>query len=35
MNDGAPPMVVEHNLDVIKSTNWVIDLGPEGESVTL
>jgi excinuclease ABC subunit A len=33
MNDGNTPMVVGHNLDVIKSTNWVIALGPEGGAV--
>jgi excinuclease ABC subunit A len=23
-------LVVEHNLDVIKNADWIIDLGPEG-----
>jgi excinuclease ABC subunit A len=27
---GNTLIVVEHNLDVIKSADWVIDLGPEG-----
>ena len=27
---GNTVLVVEHNLDVIKSADWIIDLGPEG-----
>ncbi|HUJ39091.1 MAG TPA: excinuclease ABC subunit UvrA [Candidatus Acidoferrales bacterium] len=27
---GASLLVIEHNLDVIKSADWVVDLGPEG-----
>ena len=27
---GGTLVVIEHNLDVIKSADWVIDLGPEG-----
>ena len=23
-------VIIEHNLDVIKTADWIIDLGPEG-----
>ena len=29
-NDGNTIVVIEHNLDVIKTADWIIDLGPEG-----
>ena len=30
VNAGNTVLVVEHNLDVIKTADWIIDLGPEG-----
>ena len=27
---GNTVVVIEHNLDVIKTADWVVDLGPEG-----
>ncbi|MFN7136416.1 MAG: excinuclease ABC subunit UvrA, partial [Thermomonas sp.] len=29
-DDGNTVVVIEHNLDVIKTADWIIDLGPEG-----
>lgn len=31
-NHGNTVVVIEHNLDVIKTADWVVDLGPEGGS---
>ncbi|HOE97650.1 MAG TPA: excinuclease ABC subunit UvrA, partial [Candidatus Sumerlaeota bacterium] len=30
VSEGNTVIVIEHNMDVIKSADWIIDLGPEG-----
>jgi excinuclease ABC subunit A len=30
INKGHTVMIIEHNMEVIKSADWIIDLGPEG-----
>ncbi|MGH3967252.1 MAG: hypothetical protein ACRDTV_03815, partial [Mycobacterium sp.] len=30
VDNGNTVLVIEHNLDVIKTSDWIIDMGPEG-----
>ena len=30
VDNGATVIIIEHNLDIIKSADYIIDLGPEG-----
>ena len=32
IDNGGSLLVIEHNLDVLKSADWIIDMGPEGGS---
>ena len=31
-DNGNTVVVIEHNMDVIKTSDWIFDLGPEGGS---
>jgi excinuclease ABC subunit A len=31
-DEGNTLVVIEHNLDVIKTADWIVDMGPEGGS---
>ena len=31
-DQGNTVVIIEHNLDVIKTADWIVDLGPEGGS---
>jgi excinuclease UvrABC ATPase subunit len=30
VDEGNTMIVIEHNLDVIRNADWIVDLGPEG-----
>ena len=30
VDQGNTVIIIEHNLDVLKSVDWIIDMGPEG-----
>jgi excinuclease ABC subunit A len=30
IENGHSVLVIEHNIEIIKSADWIIDLGPEG-----